>query len=259
MKISLLQMNMALGSVKENFKLAEKLICDAVKQNPDCLVLPETWNTGFFPEENLKELCTENGEEVKNVIGSLAEKYNVNIIAGSVSNLRDDKIYNTALVFNRKGECVAEYDKTHLFTPMGEDNYYTRGNRLCSFVLDGVRCGIIICYDLRFPELTRKLALKGLDVLFVVSQWPLARIFHLKTLATARAIENQMFAAVCNSCGTAKDTKFGGNSCIIDPYGKTLASGGEEEEILYADCDMDILSRIRKSIPVFKDRHPSLY
>ena len=180
-------------------------------------------------------------------------------MAGSVSNVRNGKVYNTAFVFNRDGACIASYDKTHLFTPMGEDKYYTCGDHLCSFTLDGVKCGIIICYDLRFPEMIRKLALQGLDMLFVVSQWPKERTFHLRTLTIARAIENQMFVVCCNSCGTAEETIYGGNSAVIDPFGKTLALAGENEEIISAACDMQILSNIRRSIPVFRDRRPDIY
>ena len=259
MKVTCLQMNMKLGCPKENFSLAEKLIVESVKAQPDVIVLPETWNTGFFPKENLAELSCKNGYEVNNRIGELAKKYKVNIVAGSVSNVRGGKVYNTAFVFNRTGSCIAEYDKTHLFTPMGEDDYYTCGDHLCRFELDGVKCGIIICYDVRFPELTRSLALQGLDMLFVVSQWPKKRIFHLRTLTTARAIENQMFVVCCNSCGTAGKTVYGGNSAIIEPFGKTLALAGENEEILTAECDLQILNEIRNSIPVFSDRRPELY
>ena len=259
MKVTCLQMNMKLGCPKENFTLAEKLIVESVKAQPDVIVLPETWNTGFFPKENLAELSCKTGYEVNNRIGELAKKYKVNIVAGSVSNVRGGKVYNTAFVFDRDGICIAEYDKTHLFTPMGEDDYYTCGNHLCRFELDGVKCGIIICYDVRFPELTRSLTLQGLDMLFVVSQWPKERIFHLRTLTTARAIENQMFVACCNSCGTADKTVYGGNSAIIEPFGKTLALAGENEEIITAACDMQILSDIRNSIPVFRDRRSELY
>ena len=259
MKVSCLQMNMKLGCPDENFSLAEKLIEESIKEQPDVIVLPETWNTGFFPKENLAELCCKDGDTVKLSIGELAKKYKVNIVAGSVSNVRDGKVYNTALVFDRDGICVAEYDKTHLFTPMGEDDYYTGGSHLCRFTLDGVKCGIIICYDVRFPEVTRSLALQGLDMLFVVSQWPKERIFHLRTLTTARAIENQIFVVCCNSCGTADKTVFGGNSAIIDPFGKKLAFAGVNEEIVSATCDMQILADIRGSIPVFRDRRPKLY
>ena len=259
MKVSCLQMNMKLGCPEENFAHAEQLICNAMKDTPDVLVLPETWNTGFFPKGNLAELSCKDGDEVKSCIGALAKQYGVNIVAGSVSNVRDGKVFNTAMVFDRGGECIAEYDKTHLFTPMGEHDFYTCGDHLCRFTLGGVKCGVIICYDVRFPELTRCLALQGLDMLFVVSQWPKERIFHLRTLSTARAIENQMFVVCCNSCGTAGKTVYGGNSAIIEPFGKTLALAGEKEEIVSAICDMQILSDIGGSIPVFSDRRPELY
>ena len=259
MKVSCLQMNMKLGCPEENFAHAEQLICNAMKDNADVLVLPETWNTGFFPKENLAELSCKDGDEVKSRIGGLAKQYSVNIVAGSASNVRDRKVFNTAMVFDRDGECIAEYDKTHLFTPMEEDDYYACGDHLCRFTLDGVKCGIIICYDVRFPELIRKLALQGMDMLFVVSQWPKERIFHLRTLTAARAIENQMFVVYCNSCGTAGKTVYGGNSAIIEPFGKTIALAGETEEIISSICDMQILSDIRSSIPVFRDRRPELY
>jgi len=163
------------------------------------------------------------------------------------------------MVFDRTGNCIASYDKTHLFTPMGEDQYYTPGDHLCRFKLDGKDCALIICYDIRFPELTRTLTVAGLDMLFVVAQWPKIRTFHLRSLTTARAIENQMFLVCCNSCGTAGDTVYGGNSAIIDPWGETIALAGETESIITADCDMRILDNIRYSIPVFRDRRPELY
>lgn len=259
MKVACLQMDMLLAKPEENFSHAAELVKRAMKDKPDVLVLPETWNTGFFPRENLQALCDRDGSQVRQVFGALAERNQVNIVAGSVSNVRGGKVYNTAMVFDRTGACIASYDKTHLFTPMGEDNYYTPGDRLCTFVLDGVKCGLIICYDVRFPELTRSLTVPGLDMLFVVSQWPKVRTFHLRSLTTARAIENQMFLVCCNSCGTAGQTVYGGNSAIIDPWGETVALAGETEEILTADCDLQILTNIRGCIPVFRDRRPSLY
>lgn len=259
MKVACLQMDMKLGKPDENFAHAKKLIARAMEEKPDVLVLPETWNTGFFPQENLAQLCDQDGKLVKQEIGALAKQYSVNIVAGSVSNQREERIYNTAMVFDRQGRCAASYDKTHLFTPMGEHLSYTPGDHLCRFQLDGVDCGLVICYDIRFPELTRNLTVPGLDMLFVVSQWPKARTFHLRSLTTARAIENQMFVVCCNSCGTAGETVYGGNSAVIDPWGETMALAGEQEEILFADCNLDVLQQIRSTIPVFRDRRPELY
>ncbi|MBP5153979.1 MAG: carbon-nitrogen family hydrolase [Lachnospiraceae bacterium] len=259
MNITCIQMDMELGRPDENFSLAARLIREAAAAGPDVIVLPETWNTGFFPREDLETYCDRDARRVKREIGALAAELGVNIAAGSVANLRNGKVYNTACIFDRTGQCIAEYDKTHLFTPMQEHVFFEKGGRLCLFELDGMRCGILICYDIRFPELTRTLALGGMDVLFVVSQWPLVRIPHLKTLAKARAIENQMFVAVCNSCGRADGTVYGGGSVIYDPWGTVLAEAGEGPGIISAACDGSILGQIRTSINVFNDRRAELY
>ena len=259
LRVSCLQMNMRLGFPDENFAHANDLIHAAMVAKPDVLVLPETWNTGFFPKEELLQLSDRDGEMVKARIGALAEQHQVNIVAGSVSNVRNGKVFNTAMVFDRSGVCVASYDKTHLFSPMGENDYYTPGDHLCTFSLDGIRCGLVICYDIRFPELVRSLALQGIDVLFVVSQWPKERIYHLRSLTTTRAIENQMFVVCCNSCGTAGETVYGGNSAVIDHLGETLTLAGETEVIVSASLNMQTLDKIRSSIPVFRDRRPDLY
>ncbi|NCB32118.1 MAG: carbon-nitrogen family hydrolase, partial [Clostridia bacterium] len=168
--------------------------------------------------------------------------------------------HNTALVFDRQGVCLARYDKTHLFSPMGEHEFFQPGNSLCTFRLDGVLCGLLICYDIRFPELARSLALQGMEVLFLPAQWPKQRVPHLSLLCEARAVENQMFVACCNSCGSdASGTHFGGHSCAIDPWGKVLARAGGDPCFLSADCDLSIVAGIRGSINVFQDRRPEVY
>ena len=98
-----------------------------------------------------------------------------------------------------------------------------------------------------------------MDMLFVVSQWPAARIGHLRALTVARAIENQAFVICCNSCGDAGETHYGGASAIIDPWGETLALAGGTEQILTAECELDVLEGIRRSINVFRDRRAELY
>lgn len=259
MRVSCIQMDIELGSVDVNYARAKKLISDAMKNEPDVIVLPETWNTGFFPKENLESYCDRDGERTKKEIGGLAREYKVNIVAGSISNAKNGKVYNTAYVFDRQGECIAEYDKTHSFAPMREDDYYEKGNSICRFTLDGKNCGIIICYDIRFPELTRTMSVNGLDCMFVVCQWPNIRIPHLTALVKARAIENQMFVVCCNACGKAGETVFGGNSIIVEPWGNELAIAGEGEEIITSVLDYSVIKNIRESINVFRDRRPEIY
>ena len=259
MKTASIQMDMAFAKPEDNYIKAEKLIRRAAKEKPDVIVLPETWNTGFFPREDLAGLCDKGGEKTKALMSRLAAELSVNIVAGSVANVKNGKVCNTCCVFDRTGTCIAEYDKTHLFTPMQEHEYFEAGNHLSTFELDGNKCAVLICYDIRFPELTRTLSVKGLDFLFLPSQWPNIRMEHLTTLLKARAIENQMFTVGCNSCGKAGETVYGGGSAVFDPWGKLISEAGETEEIIYAECDTSILSGIRSSINVFRDRRESLY
>ncbi len=260
MKIACIQMDMAFAKPDENFERAVSLVRKAAAEGVDTALLPETWNTGFFPKENLAELSDCDGKRTKDVFSKLARELGINIVAGSVANRRADGVYNTCYVFNRSGECVAEYDKTHLFSPMGEDKYFKKGNHTSTFMLDGIKCAVIICYDVRFPRLTRSMAREGLDCLFMVSHWPLVRVPHLDALTKARAIENQMFVVCCNSAGKAEGTVYGGNSSVPDPWGVTLAHAkGSGEEIIFAECDTTILKGIRESINVFADRRPDLY
>ena len=164
MKTACIQMDMLFAQPEENFAKAKRLIREAMASGPDVVVLPETWSTGFFPKERLSELAERDCARVKRELGGLAAELGVNLVAGSVANVRGGKVYNTACVFDRAGNCVAEYDKTHLFTPMGEHAYFTPGDHLCRFRLDGHDCGLVICYDIRFPELTRTLAVQGMSM-----------------------------------------------------------------------------------------------
>ncbi|WMI72169.1 carbon-nitrogen family hydrolase [Aminobacterium sp. MB27-C1] len=258
-KIALLQMDIAFADPVANRNKAEEMICEAVKGNPDVICLSETWNVGFFPKENLKDLADVDGQPTKELLGRLASKYKVNIVGGSVANRRGDKIYNTGFVFDREGKCIAEYDKIHGFSPSGEHTYFEGGSKLCTFELDGIKAGMIICYDMRFLELVRTLALDGIQILFIPAQWPHPRLKHWKTLAMARAIENQMFVAAINGVGTANDLKFCGNSMLIDPWGEILVNAGEDEKIVMAEADFSIVEDIRERINVFRDRKPEFY
>ena len=259
MRVAMIQMDMQLGKPEANFEKAEKLVRMAAELKPDVITLPETWNTGFFPRENLKEASDVDLEQTKKLFSRLAKEYRVNIIAGSVANCRDEKIYNTAAVFNRDGEVVMEYDKVHLFSPSGEHEYFEHGKNICNFELDGIPCSLVICYDIRFPELIRSEMLAGSKVQFVVAQWPDTRLLHWDTLNRARAIESQSFLCCTNSVGTAGNTKCGGHSAVYGPMGECLVLGGEAEQILMADMEIGAVDGVRDSINVYRDRLPEVY
>lgn len=260
LKVSCIQLDMKFCDTDYNYSRAQELIRETVKkEKTDVAVLPEMWSTGYYPKDNLASFCEKDGDRIKKSFSALAKELDVNIVGGSIANIKNGGIFNTMYVFNRKGELAAEYDKTHLFTPMDEHLSFEFGSQTPVFELDGHGCAAVICYDIRFPELVRTLALKGIELLFVCSQWPEARIPHLQTLSAARAIENQMFTAVCNSCGTADGTKFGGCSRLINPWGDVLAEAGDSESVVTAEMDFGIIEEIRNSINVFRDRRPELY
>ena len=127
MKISCIQMDMRLGEPDWNFARAEELVRAAARtEHPDVAVLPETWNTGFFPKD-LESCADRDGERTKAVFSALARELNINIVCGSVANKRTEGFFNTAYVFDRSGEVIAEYDKTHLFTPPGSTRRSSAG------------------------------------------------------------------------------------------------------------------------------------
>lgn len=121
------------------------------------------------------------------------------------------------------------------------------------------KIGLAICYDLRFPEIFRSCAVKGAQLILLVAEWPSHRIEHWKTLLQARAIENQCYIAAVNKVGTSQGAALGGNSAVVNPMGEFLTLGGENQELLQADLDLDEVSKIREWMPVFDDRRPGVY
>lgn len=258
MKLSLLQIEIVLGDFEKNkvsvLTAAEK----AMQENPDVLALPEMWNVGFFPKP-IVDFADHNGQETRAFLSALAKQYKVNIVGGSIANRIGNKLYNTNYTFDRQGKEISTYNKIHLFSPSKEDQVFSAGNQFSIFTLDGVKCAVIICYDVRFCELVRLLALKGIDLLFIPAAWPIERLLHWQILNQARAIENQIFVAAINGAGSFKTFHLAGNSMLIDPWGNILERADEKESIVSATIHLDVLKDIRSTINVFNDRKTDLY
>lgn len=258
MKISVIQMNMRANDTEYNFAHAEELLKRA-GENSDAVILPETWNTGFFPKDNIRSLADKNASRTKELFSRISKEYKTAVIGGSVTEERNGKIYNTCYIFNKAGECISSYSKTHLFSYMKEDCFYEKGGGTALFELNGIKAGVIICYDLRFPELARKLAASGAEILFVPCQWPAERTELMKTLIKGRAAENQMYSVLCNSCGEFGETVYGGHSLIADPLGEIISEAGENEEILSLEIDTEKVKALRHEFKVFSDLREDLY
>ena len=259
MKLSILQMNIQFGNFEANLDTMERLLAEAMQQRPDAVLLPELWDVGFYPRP-IARYADPDGTLVRKILSGLAAKYQINIIGGSIANRIGQHVFNTSYVFDRTGHLVSTYHKTHLFSPQGEQLDFTPGDAIMTYTIDGIRCATLICYDIRFPELVRQLALQDISLLFLPAAWPIERLMHWQTLTRARAIENQIFLAAANGAGVLNDSfQFGGHSCIIDPWGEILAHADEHESILHANLKLAIRSQIRESMNIFADRRPELY
>ncbi|WP_127586578.1 carbon-nitrogen family hydrolase [Paenibacillus koleovorans] len=260
MRVSVLQMDIAIGEPDRNFERLSELLQQAVQvePKPDVIICPEMWNTGYALDR-IQQLADLQGERTKTMIGEFSREHGVHIIAGSIAERTDDDVRNTIYAFDRQGDVNGTYSKIHLFRLMDEEKHLKAGDTLGELTIDDVQVGAMICYDIRFPELTRKLALNGAKVLFVPAEWPHPRLHHWRTLLMARAIENQMYVVACNRVGRSGTTDFFGHSLIIDPWGEVMAEGDESECILTAELDLELVDSVRGRIPVFKDRRPELY
>jgi len=258
MRIACVQLNIAFGNPKENFRKVEEKVRKAAMLNAEIVVLPEMWNTGY-DLTNLEEIADVNGENTKSLLTRLAKELHIHIVGGSVSIKKDNHFFNTMYVVNNTGELVAEYDKVHLFKLMDEHLYLEAGTDKNIFMLNDVDMGGVICYDLRFPEWFRIHSLAGAKVIFLPAQWPAARIDHWKILLQARAIENQCFIVAVNRVGEDPNNSFNGNSIVIAPWGEILWVGADEETIGLVDINIEEVDEVRQRIPVFKDRRVDIY
>lgn len=260
MKVCVMQMDVVKGDRQANWNAVRRLTRQVMDSEcpPDVLVLPELWSTGY-DLSRARELSSPMGEVDAAFLGELARRHHVSFAGGSVLSEENGVMRNRAQVIDCGGRYLTGYDKVHLFRLMDEHRYLAPGSGLCLFDMGGMRCALAVCYDIRFCEFIRKLAVNGAEVLFVSAEWPVARWEHWETLLRARAVENEMYVVACNRCGTTENEVFAGRSMIIAPDGTVLAHAGETEKAVEAVLDVSCVRRMREAIPVFSDRVPELY
>lgn len=251
MKIALIQMQVLEKAKEANARHGLELIQQAAGDN-DLVILPEIWTTGY----SLGHLRTEAEEMDNGFIQSLRDIAKENrclLLPGSVPMKRDDKIFNTSIAIDRAGKIVNVYDKVHLFQIYHEDRFFAAGDKFNCYELEGVTVASTICYDLRFPELYRHMALGGAKLCFVVAEWPDTRGAIWRLLLQARAAENHMFVVGVNAVGTSGKQKFFGHSMVCGPDGRIIAEGGTEEEIIRTEIDLDEVEQVRSNLNALKD------
>jgi len=250
-----IQFNVKQGDVDANLDYVRSALRRVAGQGAQLAVLPEMWSSGFA-YRNLNELALRTAGIVEELL-ELSRELKL-VVVGSMPEPHGEKVFNTVYVADN-GTLAGVYRKLHLFSLLGEDKAFDGGDSWLLADTSIGKVGVIICYDLRFPELSRRLALEGADVLCVPAQWPKPRQEHWRTLLRARAIENQLYVVACNACGPVGKLDFFGMSMIIDSKGEVLAETGEAEVEIIASLDMQMMADWRAQIPCFNDRRPELY
>lgn len=261
MKVAAAQISCALGDFDANLRKIRDFASRAKKSGADLVVFPEMSDTGYsMPVIQKHARSWKEGAVVD--LQKIAKENSIAIGAG-ISDREGDSIFNAQVLINAKGEVLAKYRKTHLVTaaPLDERICLSSGNEFVTTKIDNFQVGLSICYDLRFPEMARTLAVKhGANVIVNSSAWPVVRAEHLRILALARAVENQSYFIIANRVGTDDEVTFCGGSLIVDPAGKILAAGSAgREELIVAEMSEKVIEEVRSRVTAFAHRRPELY
>jgi predicted amidohydrolase len=268
LKVAAVQLN-STADRDANIALADRLVRAAAADGASLIVLPEKWTSMGGREDLLAAAEPLEGEALR-WARALARELAVDLVAGSVLERAPgaEKLANTSVHVDPQGEVRAVYRKVHMFdVEVGGRVYHESeleqpGDEIVlSQTADGVPLGMSICYDLRFPELYRILAVRGALIVAVPAAFTLATTRdHWETLVRARAIENQAFVIAANQIGTHPDgMQSGGRSLIVDPWGVVLAQAADGEGHISAELDLGRQREIRASLPSLANRRPAAY
>lgn len=251
-KVCAVQMASLAGEVAHNLQKAKELVTQAKAQGAELVLLPELFDVGY-DLEIVKQLDYDTNATL-NFLKDLCKSLKIYMIAGVYENSAEGK-FNTAYVIDDQGNAISKYRKNKLFCLSKEKEIFTPGEQLCTVDIKGIRFGLMICYDIRFPELGRKYIEAGCEALAIISAFPFPRLEHWKTLLKARAIENQLYVVAANRVGKNADFYFHGKSCIIDPWGTMLQEANETDETFaLATITKAQVQKVRQTLPALEDR-----
>lgn len=250
MRIALAQTRIIFEDKEANFAKAERFMKTAADKGAQLIVFPEMSLTGFsMNSEKIKEK-----DKTKRLFAEAAKNCGIAVGFGYVGDFAEGA-KNMFAVIDANGSILMDQAKIHPFSYAGEDKHYTGGNRLESFVKDGVKTMAVICYDLRFCRLFGG----DSELVLVPANWPHRRAEHWQTLLKARAVEMQAYVAGINCVGDMDGEYYSGGSAVFDPEGREICSLYDEEGIIYADVEAEKARQIRADFPVRADRRPDSF
>lgn len=259
LRTALLQSSGRLGDTADNLKALDEAAARAARAEAGLLVTSEMFLTGYALEiEDIARLAEPADGMSARAIGEIARRHGVAVLYGYPE--RDgDAVYNAAQLIGPDGIRLANYRKTHLFGRFEQDAFTPGDTPVVQADLNGLRIGIMICYDVEFPENVRAHALAGTDLLLVPTAQMHPFQFVAEQLVPVRAFENQMYIAYVNRTGPEGAFEFVGLSCLASPDGVTRTRAGRGEELVFGEADPELLRASRETNPYLRDRRPGLY
>lgn len=252
---------------EENIKKAENMIRELAQRGSETIILPEMFNCPYDNRRFQEYAETQEGPTITRLV-EVARELQVHIIAGSIPERTKKGIYNTSFTINPQGEIIGRHRKIHLFDinipgriTFKESDTLLPGGTPTIIRIDHTRIGIGICYDIRFPELSRIMTLQGAKILafpgaFNMTTGPA----HWKTLIKARAIDNQVFVvAVSPARDKRAEYVAYGHSMVVDPWGSIIYEAGADETIKNVEIDLSQVEKVRKRLPLLENRRPEIY
>lgn len=265
-KIGLCQMK-GFFDKKESMRTAARFVTEAAQNGAELISLPEMWNCPYS-NDYFREYAEDAGGETVEFLSGLAADLGVYLIGGSIPELDGGRVYNTSFSFDRTGKLIGRHRKVHLFDidvkdgiRFMESDTLTAGEELTVIDTEFCRIGVAICYDVRFPEWFRKMALAGAKLIVLPAAFNLTTgPAHWDLTMRARALDNQVYFAA-NSPARDNDGPYQayGGSCIVNPWGEFIAHTDESEGIVYGDIDLEYVESIREQLPLLKHRREELY
>ncbi|MEW2388189.1 carbon-nitrogen hydrolase family protein [Streptomyces venezuelae] len=258
LRTALLQSSGQLGSVDANLAALEAAAGRAAAAGAGLLVAPELYLTGYAIGDDIARLAEPVDGESAKAVAAIAARHEVGVAYGYPER-EGDLVFNSVQLIGPDGARLANYRKTHLFGGFERDSFTPGEQTVVQAELGGVRVGLMICYDVEFPENVRAHALAGTDLLVVPTAQMHPFQFVAESLVPVRAFENQLYVAYVNRVGPEGEFEFVGLSTLVGPDGVARARAGRGEELVLGDVDPEFLGSSRENNPYLRDRRPGLY
>ncbi len=253
MRIASIQLNVVEESKERALEHASQMIRHC--RGADLILLPELWNIGFMSFDRYRsEAETQEGPTLT-LLRALARQLSCHLHTGSFVERRGDRFYNSSFLLDPKGEILGSYQKIHLFSYQSQESeILSPGTSIIVIPTPFGNFGLATCYDLRFPEFFRRMLDQAAEFFLIASAWPYPRLEHWLLLNRTRALENLSYLISSNSAGINRGIRFVGHSQVVDPTGQIIAGSGDEESIIWAEVNRDVVLRVRAEFPALRDR-----